>query len=79
MTGKVAVVTEFLSSLQAKLMEAGKRDLEALKEVKKAHMEARGEGYDGKLHAWDVSFYDQVQRGARAGFTGTRVFFSCFC
>uniref|UniRef100_A0A7S4C954 Peptidase M3A/M3B catalytic domain-containing protein n=1 Tax=Eutreptiella gymnastica TaxID=73025 RepID=A0A7S4C954_9EUGL len=60
MTGKVAVVTEFLSSLQAKLMEAGKRDLEALKEVKKAHMEARGEGYDGKLHAWDVSFYDQL-------------------
>ncbi|KAF4832993.1 Saccharolysin [Colletotrichum tropicale] len=53
-------VNSFLSSLRSKLTEAGKKDFEALLQLKKADVEARGEEFDGHYFTWDNPYYDNM-------------------
>ena len=58
MSGSYRAVDDFLSNLQEQLTESGKADRDTLLQLKKEHCEKLGQDFDGKLNAWDVSFYD---------------------
>ena len=51
-------VINFLTSLKEKLTEKAGKELEKLLQVKKEHVESLGEEFDGKINAWDLSFYN---------------------
>ncbi|KAF5522204.1 Saccharolysin [Colletotrichum aenigma] len=53
-------VNSFLSSLRSKLTEAANKDVETLLRLKKADVEARGEGFDGHYFTWDNPYYDNM-------------------
>ena len=50
------MVNEFLSELQAKLTDAGRKELQHLTELKRKHT---GQA-DATLNAWDLTFYNQL-------------------
>ncbi|ORX92466.1 zincin [Basidiobolus meristosporus CBS 931.73] len=56
-----ATVTEFLDDLTAKLKPIATKELEELKNVKKAEKEAHNQAYDGSFHSYDYSYYDRIQ------------------
>lgn len=60
MSGSYKAVDDFLSSLQSKLRDAGKDNLETLLAVKKTHCAEMGVVFDGKLSAWDSGFYNNL-------------------
>lgn len=60
MTGSSATAMEFLNTLHEKLLPAAKVERDRLLEVKKEHVAGRGETFDGKLNAWDLSFYHNL-------------------
>ncbi|KAG7365264.1 Zn-dependent oligopeptidase [Nitzschia inconspicua] len=57
MSGSCQAVNEFLTNLQDKLTESGKEDRDVLLELKADHCKEIGVEFDGKLNAWDTSFY----------------------
>ncbi|RCI04044.1 hypothetical protein CU098_011359 [Rhizopus stolonifer] len=60
MAKTVDAVEKFLNDLADKLHAPGLKEIEALKELKKAEKASRGEDYDGKLNAWDTSYYQRI-------------------
>lgn len=57
-------VDAFLTQLKDGLAEGAKAEVRRLKEVKRAHVEARGEVFDGRFFPWDTSFYDALASSA---------------
>ncbi|KAH8587442.1 metallopeptidase MepB [Bisporella sp. PMI_857] len=53
-------VNAFLADLQTRLTPGGRKELEKLKELKKADLESRGIVFDGRFFLWDYGFYRQV-------------------
>ncbi|THC87473.1 hypothetical protein EYZ11_013081 [Aspergillus tanneri] len=53
-------VNSFLSDLQARLRENGKREVEKLKQLKEADLESRGESFDGRYFLWDHQYYHRM-------------------
>ncbi|KAH7417916.1 metallopeptidase MepB [Cadophora sp. MPI-SDFR-AT-0126] len=60
MAKKPETVNEFLADLQSRLIAGGRKDLEALKSMKKSDIESRGETFDGHYFLWDNQFYVQM-------------------
>jgi len=60
MAGSAEAVMEFLTSLHAKLVPTARKEKQRLLELKRSHVEGRGEEFDGKLNAWDLSFYNNL-------------------
>eukprot|EP00797_Seminavis_robusta_P036417 Sro92_g047940.2 (725) ;mRNA; f:10937-13326 len=58
MSGSYQAVDDFLSHLQSKLTDSGKEDYDTLLQLKKEHCSETGVEFDGKLNAWDTSFYN---------------------
>lgn len=61
---KMAKTTEtvdsFLGDLRSRLAAGGLKEIEKLKELKKADVESRGETFDGHYFLWDHRFYDNL-------------------
>jgi Zn-dependent oligopeptidase len=57
MSGSFQAVDDFLTSLQNKLTETGKEDRDVLLKLKEDHCKENGLEFDGKLNAWDTTFY----------------------
>lgn len=53
-------VNSFLGDLQARLRDYGKREVEKLKQLKKADLESRGESFDGQYFLWDHQYYHRM-------------------
>jgi metallopeptidase MepB len=53
-------VNKFLGDLRGGLVAGGVKELQALKLLKKADIEARGEAFDGKLYRWDQRYYERI-------------------
>jgi metallopeptidase MepB len=53
-------VNKFLEDLESRLSEGGKKEVRALKEIKKKDLESRGEVFDGQYFLWDHSYYDRM-------------------
>ncbi|KAI7903245.1 uncharacterized protein BX663DRAFT_507971 [Cokeromyces recurvatus] len=60
MAKTVEAVETFLNDLATKLHEPGLKEIEVLKELKKAEKASRGEEYDGTFNAWDTSYYERI-------------------
>ena len=60
MAEKPEIVNIFLADLRSRLIAGGRKDLEALKVLKKSEMESRGETFDGHYFVWDNQFYGQL-------------------
>ena len=63
MSGSYQAVDDFLTNLQTKLTESGKQDRDVLLKLKEEHHKEMGgddekSSFDGKLNAWDTSFYN---------------------
>jgi metallopeptidase MepB len=54
------VVNEFLAKLRGGLVAGGVKELQSLKLLKQADIEARGEIFDGKLYRWDQRYYERL-------------------
>ena len=57
MSGSYQAVDDFLSNLQSKLESAGKEDYNTLLQLKEEHCKESVWEFDGKLNAWDTSFF----------------------
>jgi len=57
MSGSYQTVDKFLTNLQTKLEESGKKDHETLLKLKEDHCKNLGVDFDGILNAWDTGFY----------------------
>ncbi|UDD62076.1 hypothetical protein AFCA_009405 [Aspergillus flavus] len=53
-------VTSFLGDLHARLIDNGKREVEKLKQLKKADLESQGETFDGQYFLWDHQYYHRL-------------------
>jgi len=53
-------VNDFLVDLRKRLTPGGAKEVEHLRALKKADVEARGLPYDGKYYLWDHRFYDRM-------------------
>ncbi|KAJ9192768.1 hypothetical protein DTO164E3_8227 [Paecilomyces variotii] len=53
-------VNSFLGDLRSRLTAGGQKEREALKKLKQADLESRGEKFDGHYYLWDHRFYDRV-------------------
>jgi metallopeptidase MepB len=53
-------VDTFLGDLRSRLTAGGLKEIEKLKELKKADVESRGEKFDGHYFLWDHRFYDRL-------------------
>ncbi|KAH8891438.1 metallopeptidase MepB [Thozetella sp. PMI_491] len=53
-------VKAFLKGLIAKLSDAGKREMDQLKQLKKENLELRGEQFDGHFFRWDLNYYQNI-------------------
>ncbi|KAK1971920.1 metallopeptidase MepB [Colletotrichum sublineola] len=53
-------VNAFLSGLRSSLADGGRQETEALRQLKKADVESRGEVFDGRYFVWDHSFYNRL-------------------
>ncbi|KAI8388358.1 uncharacterized protein BYT42DRAFT_559837 [Radiomyces spectabilis] len=60
MAKTVQAVREFLDDLATKLHDAGLKEIEELKKIKKEEKAARNEEYDDKLNSWDTSYYQRI-------------------
>jgi len=60
MSGSYGAVDEFLSSLETKLRDAGKENLNTLLKLKEAHCKELGVHFDGQINAWDQGFYNNL-------------------
>ena len=58
MSGSYKAVDDFLNNLESKLKDSGKDDYETLLKLKEEHCKEKGQEFDGKLNAWDSSFYN---------------------
>ena len=52
-------VNLFLNDLRSKLAVGGKKELDHLKQLKKADLESRGEYYDERFYLWELEYYKQ--------------------
>jgi metallopeptidase MepB len=53
-------VTSFLGDLRSRLTDGGLKEIEVLKNLKKADVESRGESFDDLYFIWDHRFYDRM-------------------
>ncbi|CAO3589912.1 unnamed protein product [Absidia cylindrospora] len=60
MAKEVEIVKKFLEDLKSKLHDAGIKEIEIMKEIKKKEKEERGEEYDGTLNSWDINYYERI-------------------
>ncbi|OBZ85262.1 Thimet oligopeptidase [Choanephora cucurbitarum] len=60
MAKTVETVEKFLNDLADKLHVPGAKEIESLKQLKKEEKASRNEEYDGKLNAWDTSYYHRM-------------------
>ena len=60
MSGSYKAVDDFLSSLETKLHDAGKENLDTLLKLKETHCKEIGVEFDGKINAWDQGFYNNL-------------------
>ncbi|KAI8353351.1 hypothetical protein BD560DRAFT_408324 [Blakeslea trispora] len=60
MAKTVEAVEKFLNDLADKLHTPGAKEIESLKQLKKDEKASRKEEYDGKLNAWDTSYYHRM-------------------
>ncbi|KAG0167334.1 hypothetical protein DFQ28_006294 [Apophysomyces sp. BC1034] len=60
MAKTVEAVHKFVDDLAAKLHDAGVKEIEVLKQIKKEEKASRGEEYDGSFNAWDTSYYECI-------------------
>ena len=62
------IVNTFLASLQSRLVDVGKKEIEELKLLKQTDLESRGEAFDGRFYPWDYRFYDrQMTKQSQSG------------
>lgn len=54
-------VASFLANISERLEPVAARDLEALLALKRAECEAAGAEFDGKINAWDYSYYVRLR------------------
>ncbi|AMD19473.1 HCL678Wp [Eremothecium sinecaudum] len=57
MAKRVDAVMDFLEDLKVRLAEGGMKDMELLKQLKKAEYEEMGRSYDGHFYNWDNRYY----------------------
>ncbi|ORY91930.1 hypothetical protein BCR43DRAFT_497509 [Syncephalastrum racemosum] len=60
MAKTVEAVQNFLNDLATRLHEPGLKDIERLREIKQKERAELGEAFDGKLNAWDTSYYERI-------------------
>ncbi|ORZ14078.1 hypothetical protein BCR42DRAFT_330030 [Absidia repens] len=60
MAKDVEIVKKFLDDLKFKLHDAGIKEIEIMKEIKKKEKEERGEEYDGTFNSWDTNYYERI-------------------
>jgi Zn-dependent oligopeptidase len=60
MAGSVRTVQDFLDRVLAQTQGRLAQDKQALLETKRKFHEQNGLPFDGKLHLWDVSFFDKM-------------------
>ncbi|MCJ1399900.1 hypothetical protein MMC11_003103 [Xylographa trunciseda] len=60
MAKKPETVNIFLNDLRSRLSAGGQRELENLKQLKKADLDSRGEVFDGLFFHWDVEYYKEI-------------------
>ncbi|KAE8140092.1 peptidase family M3-domain-containing protein [Aspergillus pseudotamarii] len=53
-------VNSFLSNLHAQLRNDGRKEVQKLKQLKKADLESRGEPFDGRYFLWDHQYYHRM-------------------
>jgi metallopeptidase MepB len=53
-------VDTFLRDLRSRLSARGLKEIETLKELKKADLESRGEQFDNHYYLWDHGYYDRL-------------------
>ncbi|KAF7548791.1 hypothetical protein G7Z17_g6834 [Cylindrodendrum hubeiense] len=53
-------VNDFLHHIQDGLASHGMNEVEKLKELKREHVESRGESFDGHFWLWDEAFYKSI-------------------
>jgi Zn-dependent oligopeptidase len=60
MSGSYQAVDEFLTHLETQLQESARKDYQNLLKLKEEYCQESGQAFDGKLHAWDTSFYNDI-------------------
>ncbi|MCJ1383232.1 hypothetical protein MMC17_006870 [Xylographa soralifera] len=60
MAKKPETVNAFLNDLRSRLSAGGRRELETLKQLKKADLDSREEAFDGQFFLWDLDFYKEI-------------------
>jgi metallopeptidase MepB len=60
MAKKPETVDNFLCDLRSKLTTSGQREIEKLKQLKKADLESQGESFNGQFFLWDYGFYNRL-------------------
>ncbi|KAI7870737.1 hypothetical protein BDF14DRAFT_1768860 [Spinellus fusiger] len=60
MAKTVGAVRNFVDDLATRLKDAGIREFNVLKEIKKKEKAENHEEYDGKINAWDTSYYKRI-------------------
>ncbi|QKX52953.1 uncharacterized protein TRUGW13939_00024 [Talaromyces rugulosus] len=53
-------VNSFLGDLQARLRDNGMKEVDKLKQLKKADLESRGESFDERYFLWDHQYYHRM-------------------
>lgn len=53
-------VTTFLAELKSRLVEAGQKELELMKQLKREECELKGEAFDGRFYLWDHIHHKQI-------------------
>lgn len=61
-------VNDFLKQLQDGLERGAEDEISRLKQLKRDHMEAQGEVFDGRCFLWDTSFYNSRSNKETTGF-----------
>jgi metallopeptidase MepB len=60
MAKKPKAVDDFLGDLRSRMVTGGQREIEKLKELKKADLESRGQPFDDHYFFWDHGFYNRL-------------------
>jgi metallopeptidase MepB len=53
-------VDAFLADLREKIVVAGAKELEVLRQLKEADLESHGESFDGRFYNWDRRYYERM-------------------
>ena len=73
MAKKPETVDSFLQDLRSRLIDSGQKEIDQLKQIKKADLESRGESFDGRFFLWDQSFYNRMMMENQHSVNGQKI------